>query len=56
MACMAVQDPSLMDLGLEVEVQALVSRAKAIKEVLISNLVKRISSSSSLVIRVIQRS
>ena len=53
MARMAVQDPALMDLVLEVAVQDLVFRAKAIKVVLISNLAKRISS-SSLVIRAIQ--
>ena len=53
MARMAVQDPVLMDLGLEVVVQALVFRAKAIKVVLISNLAKGISS-NSLVIRAIQ--
>ena len=55
MARMAVQDPVLMDLGLEVVVQALVFRAKAIKAVLINNLTKGISS-SSLVIKAIQSS
>ena len=54
MACMVVQDPALTDLVLEVAVQALAFRAKAIKVVLISNLVRRISS-SSLVIKAIQR-
>ena len=52
---MAVQDPVLMDLVLEVAVQALVFRAKAIKVVLISNLAKGITS-SSMVIRAIQSS
>ena len=52
---MAVQDPALTDLALGVAAQALVFRAKAVKVVLISNLVKGISS-SSLVIRVIRSS
>ena len=55
MACMAAQDPALTDLALEVVVQALVLRAKAIKVALISNLVKEINS-SSLVTRAIQSS
>ena len=55
MARMAVQDQALMDLGLEVAVQAVVFRARAIKAVLINNLAKGISS-SSLVIRAIQSS
>ena len=55
MAHMEVQDPALMDLGLEVAVQALVSRAKAIKVILISNPAKGISSSSPI-IRAIQSS
>ena len=55
MARMAGQYLALIDLALEVAVQALVFRAKAIKVVLTSNLVKGISSSSS-VIRVIQSS
>ena len=50
---MAVQDPALMDLDLEVAVQVLVFRAKAIKAVLTNNLAKGISS-SSLVIKAIQ--
>ena len=50
---MAVQDPTLTDLALVVAAQALVFTAKAIKVVLISNLVKGISS-SSLVIRAIR--
>ena len=53
MACMAVQDLALMDLGSEVVVQALAFKAKVIKVVLISNLAKGIRS-SSLVIRAIQ--
>ena len=53
MARMAAQDPALMVLVVEVAVQALVFRAKAIKAALISSLVKGISS-SSLVIRTIQ--
>ena len=52
MARMAGQDPALTDLALEVAAQAPVFRAKAIKVVLINNLVKGISS-SSLVIRFI---
>ena len=55
MARMAARDPVLTDLALEVAVQAQVFRAKAIKVVLISNLVKGISN-SSLVIRAIQSS
>ena len=55
MARMAVQDPSLMGSALEVAVQTLVSSAKAIKVVLISNLAKGINN-GSLVIREIQRS
>ena len=55
MAQMAVQDPALTDLALVVAVQTLDFRAKAIKEVLISNLIKVINN-SSLVIRVIQSS
>ena len=55
MARMEAQDPALTNLDLEVAVQTLVFRAKVIKVVLISNLVKGISS-SSLVIRVIQSS
>ena len=53
MACMAFQDPTLMDLVLEAVVQALAFRAKVIKVVSLSSLVKGINS-SSLVIRVIQ--
>ena len=49
------QDPVLTIPVLVVAVQILVSRAKAIKVVLINNLVKGISS-SSLVIRVIRSS
>ena len=55
MARMPAQDPALIDMALEVAVQALVFRAKAIKAALISSLVKGISS-SSLVIRVTQSS
>ena len=52
---MAVQGPALTDLVLEAAIQALAFRAKVIKVVSISNLVKGISS-NSLVIRVIQSS
>ena len=52
---MAVQDLALTSLALVVAVQTLVSRAKAIKVVLISSLVKGINN-GSLVIREIQRS
>ena len=52
---MAAQDPTLTGLALVVAAQTLVSRVKAIKVVLISSLVKGISS-SNLVIRVIQSS
>ena len=52
---MAAQDPALTGLALVVAVQILASRAKAIKVVLISSLVKGISS-SNLVIRVIRSS
>ena len=52
MARMVAQDPALTGLVLVVAVQTLVSRAKAIKVVLISSLVKGISS-SNMVIRVI---
>ena len=55
MARMAVLVPALMDLVLEVVVQALAFKAKVIKVVFISNLAKGISS-SSLVIRAIQSS
>ena len=55
MARMAVLVPALMDLVLEVVVQALAFKAKVIKVVSINNLVKGISS-NSLVIRVIQSS
>ena len=55
MARMAVQDPILTVQDLVVAVQTLVSRAKAVKVVLISSLVKGISS-SNLVIRVIRSS
>ena len=55
MARMAGQDPAHTDLALEVAAQTPVFRAKAIKVVLISNLVKEISSSST-VIRVIRSS
>ena len=55
MARMAVQDPVLTGLALVVAAQTLVSKVKAIKVVLISSLVKGISS-SSLVIRVTQNS
>ena len=53
MARMAVQVPALMDLVLEVAVQALAFKAKVIKVVSISNLVKEINSGSGA-IRVIQ--
>ena len=46
MARMASQDLSLMGSALEVEVQALDFKAKAIKVVLINNPVKVISSNS----------
>ena len=52
---MAGQVSALMDLVSEVVVHALVSRAKAIKVVLISNLAKGIRS-SSLVIKGIRSS
>ena len=55
MARMAAQDPALIGLASAVVAQALVSRAKEIKVVLISNPAKGISR-SSLVIRSIQRS
>ena len=55
MSQMAVQDPALIGLALAVAVQTLASKAKAIKVVLISSLVKGISS-SNLVIRVIRSS
>ena len=55
MVRMAAQDPALTDLALVVAAQIPVFRAKAIKVVLISNLLKGISS-NSLVIRVIQSS
>ena len=55
MARMAVQDPALTGLALAMAVQTLVSKAKAIKVVLISSMVKGISS-SNLVIRVIENS
>ena len=55
MARMAVQDQALMDLDLEVAVQVLVFRAKAIKVALINNLAKGINN-SSLVIKAIQSS
>ena len=51
MARIVGEDPDLTGLALEAAVQTLVFRAKAIKAVLINNLVKGISS-SSLVIRV----
>ena len=54
MARMAVQVPALMDLVLEVAVQALAFKAKVIMVVLISNLAKGVSG--CLAIRVIQRS
>ena len=55
MAQMVVQDPALMGLALVVAAQTLVSRAKAIKVVLISSLDYGVSS-SSLVIRVTRSS
>ena len=55
MVRMAGQDPALTNLALEVAAQAPVFRAKAIRAVLISNLVKGISSSRP-VIRLIQSS
>ena len=55
MAQMAAQDPALTGLALVVVVQTLASRAKAIKVVLISSLVKGINN-SNLVIRVIRSS
>ena len=51
----AVRGPTLMVLVLVVAVQVLVSRAKAIKVVIINSLVKGINS-SSLVIRVTRSS
>ena len=50
---MAGQDPALTDLALEVAAQAPVFMVKAIKVVLVSNVVKGINT-SSLAIRVIQ--
>ena len=50
---MAGRDPALTDLAFEVAAQALVFSDKAIKVVLVNNLIKEINS-SSLVIRVIQ--
>ena len=55
MALAAVQVPVLMDLALEVAVQAMAFKAKEITVILISNLAKGIIS-STLVIRVIQSS
>ena len=55
MGRMEVQDSALTGLALVVAVQTLVSKAKAIKAVLIISLVKGISS-SNLVIRVIRSS
>ena len=52
---MAVHDPALTGLALVVAGQTMVSRAKAIKVVLISSLDKGISS-NNLVIRVIRSS
>ena len=52
MARMAGQDLAHKGMALEVAVQTLVSRVKAIKEILISNLIKVINNNSP-VIRVI---